>query len=62
MTYETIDGIGIGMMLVEDGKKTDALPSGEVSRYKWDSWGLPESKERLKESYYILKEKFQEVE
>ncbi|WP_431028287.1 hypothetical protein [Lysinibacillus sp. LZ02] len=62
MTYEILDGIGIGMMLIENGKKVATLPDNAISRYKWSTWSLPESKERLKESYYILKEKFQAVE
>lgn len=61
LSYEIIKGIGIGAIIMKDGKGGARLPANEVSRYKWDTWTFPESKERLKESYYILKEKFQSV-
>ncbi len=60
MEYEILDGIGLGMMLVENGQRAASLPATEVTRYRWESWDFPESKERLKESYYILQEKFGE--
>lgn len=59
-SYEILEGIGIGAMLMKNGEAASHI-SKEVSRYKWDTWGFPESKERLKESYYILKEKFQSI-
>ena len=49
-------------MVMKNGQAVSPLPEKEVARYKWDTWTLPESKERLKESYYILKETFQSVE
>ena len=61
-SYEILDGIGIGAMVMKNGEAASLLPDGEVSRYKWDTWAFPESRERLKESYYILKEKFQTIE
>jgi hypothetical protein len=34
----------------------DTLPA--LQRYEWEGWELPESKERLKGSYPIIKETF----
>lgn len=62
LSYEILEGIGLGAIVMKDGQAISRLPDKEVSRYKWDTWAFPESKERLKESYYILKEKFQSVE
>ena len=33
----------------------------ELSLYDWEVWDVPEVKERLKESYYILKDYFNNV-
>ena len=50
-------------MVIKIGEVVSRLPDKKVSRYKWgDTWVFPENRERLKESYYILKEKFQSIE
>ena len=50
------------MIIKKNGETASRLPDKKVSRYKWDTWVFPENRERLKESYYILKEKFQSIE
>ncbi|WP_424236816.1 hypothetical protein [Bhargavaea ginsengi] len=62
-----IDQIGLGVLMVgEDGGVVDSLPeadSGKIGPFKgytWDNWNLPESEERLKQSYDIIKKAFEE--
>ena len=64
MTKQNIVGLKIGAMLVKDGVVQQQLPTDtkQLQTYSWEKWILPESKERLKESYYILQKKFKEVE
>jgi len=33
-----------------------------LRRYSWESWNVPTSNERLKESYYILQQTFADLE
>ncbi|MFC3419580.1 hypothetical protein ACFOLA_13080 [Salinicoccus hispanicus] len=59
-----IDGIGIGAVVMDGQHVVDSLPAVENNRipalttYTWEKWDLPESDERLKKSYDILKETF----
>ncbi|WP_033542705.1 hypothetical protein [Planococcus sp. CAU13] len=54
----TVEGIKAAAVLErEDGKRESlGLDGSEV--YSWEGWKLPESRERLKQSYYILQELF----
>lgn len=62
-----IDGIKAGVILTGDGTKA-SLPGTvdgelpEMSMYKWEGWDLPAYEERLKQSYFILKDTFGEIE
>ena len=54
-----IDGIGISAVLA-DSENTiiDSSGPGKQAFYTWEKWTLPESEERLKQSYYILQDYF----
>ncbi|MBB5179237.1 hypothetical protein HNQ44_000659 [Planomicrobium koreense] len=54
-----IDGIGISAVLA-DSENTiiDSTGLGKQSFYTWENWALPESEERLKQSYFILQDYF----
>ena len=54
-----IDGIGISAVLA-DSENTiiDSSGPGKQAFYAWEKWTLPESEERLKQSYYILQDYF----
>ncbi|WP_212933436.1 hypothetical protein [Robertmurraya siralis] len=61
-----IKEIFAGVMMVDkEGRVTDAFPSvegqqlGEMKGYSWENWDMPNYKERLKQSYYIVKEVFE---
>ncbi|MGI6616877.1 MAG: hypothetical protein ACOX36_02275 [Saccharofermentanales bacterium] len=60
-----VDEIYIGVLYIDDdGIVLDSFPSLEnnvlnnLSAYTWDDWDLPQNKERLKQSYYIIQELF----
>nr|WP_106784098.1 hypothetical protein [Lysinibacillus timonensis] len=60
-----IDEIYLGVLLVDSkGSVVDSLPSvkkgvlNNLLPYTWENWNLPLSEERLKQSYYDLKELF----
>ncbi|MCG1010312.1 hypothetical protein J4760_09815 [Salinicoccus sp. ID82-1] len=61
-----IDGIGVGAYVTDDRQLVDSLPAVEAGRlpaldmYTWEEWDMPESEERLKKSYDIIKETFSE--
>ncbi|MGB6408642.1 MAG: hypothetical protein WBF39_14280 [Planococcus donghaensis] len=60
---QTIKGIDIAANLTsKDGEVVEAFDSKKVVQYSWETWGLPQSEERLKQSYYILQETFGETE
>ena len=50
-----IDGISAGIGILEDKVSIEKL---EMNLYSWSSWEVPIYHERLKPSYYILKEAF----
>ena len=60
-----VDEIYIGALYIDDkGTVLDSFPSIEnnvlssLSAYSWDNWEKPQYKERLKESYYIIRDLF----
>ncbi|SER44094.1 hypothetical protein SAMN04487944_104131 [Gracilibacillus ureilyticus] len=60
-----VDQIHIGAIEQnEEGKIVDSLPSLKNNRldplnaYTWETWNEPQYEERLKQSYYIIKEAF----
>ncbi|HHW94500.1 MAG TPA: hypothetical protein GX736_01020 [Mogibacterium sp.] len=60
-----IDEIYIGVLYVDDnGTVLDSFPGIEnnvlnpLKAYTWDEWDIPKSKERLKQSYYIIQDLF----
>lgn len=63
MSYTTVEGFEIGMQLIKNDSIVQSFPtSEEVKLYAWETWDLPKYEARLKESYYILQQKFTEVE
>ena len=60
----SIEGIGVGVIASRHDSGFESLPLMEgdtlpaLQRYEWEGWELPESKERLKGSYPIIKETF----
>lgn len=62
----TTDGIRITILLVDaENKVIDQLPNKleeKIQPFLWPTWGEPRYHERLKESYYLLKEYFKQVE
>jgi hypothetical protein len=60
-----VDEIYIGALYVDDGGAVlDSFPSTEnhvlnnLSAYSWQNWEIPEYQERLKQSYYIIQDFF----
>jgi len=60
-----IDQIHIGALYVDKKEKiTDSFPSmennvlEEMQGYKWENWDIPVYEERLKQSYYLVKDLF----
>ena len=60
-----VDEIYIGALYVDDkGTVLDSFPGiennvlNELNAYSWDNWDIPEYKERLKQSYYIIQDLF----
>ncbi|MEK3766860.1 hypothetical protein [Solibacillus sp. FSL K6-4121] len=64
MTTEITDGIEVGLLLVENEEVKLSVPDNksDLKSYTWEEWALLEYKERLKESYYILQEKFSNIQ
>jgi hypothetical protein len=59
---ETIEGLDVSATLTgENGKTVETFDASQVAQYTWDTWGLPQSEERLKQSYYILQKTFGET-
>lgn len=63
-----IEDLGVAFTFRKNGKlhtfpkmKDGVIPFKSLARYSWDKWEAPQSKERLKQSYYILQDKFKEV-
>ncbi|MGL4362980.1 MAG: family 2 glycosyl transferase, partial [Cellulosilyticaceae bacterium] len=58
INFIEIDDIKVGAYLIEEKKCSDVL---EMKSYFWDKWDLPVYHERLKKSYYIIKEAFENI-
>lgn len=56
--YEKIEGIGLNVLVGEGPMVVD---NGEFNDYTWNEWEMPTYHERLKESYYIIKETFKKL-
>lgn len=63
-----VDEIYTGVVLLdEQGDVAEAMPAASngtipaLAPYTWEKWDIPPSKERLKQSYYIVKEAFEQV-
>lgn len=60
---ETIEGIDVTANLTDpSGKTVERFNAKQAAQYTWDTWSLPLSEERLKQSYYILQETFGKTE
>lgn len=67
---KVIDEISIGALYVsENGEVVESFPAlenekelPEMKRYSWENWDLPQTKERLKTSYQIIKQLFSNYE
>ncbi|MGI6071570.1 MAG: hypothetical protein ACOX75_00955 [Lachnospiraceae bacterium] len=64
-----VDEIYIGALYIDnEGTVSDSFPSMEnnvlndLSAYSWDNWEVPKYKERLKQSYFIMKDFFGDIE
>lgn len=59
---ETIEGLDVTASLTgQDGKAVETFDADRAARYSWETWGLPQTEERLKQSYYILQKTFGET-
>ncbi len=59
---ETIKGLDVAASLTDsNGKAVETFEASQATRYSWETWGLPQSEERLKQSYYILQKTFGET-
>ncbi|MER2191898.1 MAG: hypothetical protein ABS951_13135 [Solibacillus sp.] len=63
LTREITPGFEMGALLIKNEQVIATIPKQdtELRTYTWRGWGMPEYKERLKESYYILQKKFTET-
>lgn len=59
----TVKGIKAAAVLENpEGKELESVGVDSSKLYSWESWELPQTQERLKESYYILQETFKNTE
>ncbi|MEZ0480054.1 hypothetical protein [Planococcus sp. SSTMD024] len=59
----TVEGIKAAAVLENpDGKELESMGLGSSKLYSWEAWEMPKTEERLKESYYILQETFENIE
>lgn len=54
-----IEEISVGLYLVDDNK---CIEEADMKNYSWEKWEMPNYHERLKESYYIIKKAFKEID
>ncbi|TWT06332.1 hypothetical protein FQV26_00515 [Planococcus sp. CPCC 101016] len=60
---KTIEGLGVTASLTDpNGKAVETFDAAQAAQYSWETWGLPKSEERLKESYYTLQKTFGQTE
>lgn len=57
--HTSIDNISAGIYLVE---KNGSIDNAIMKSYKWNKWDMPTYHERLKDSYYIIKEAFNDID
>ncbi|MGL4774764.1 MAG: family 2 glycosyl transferase, partial [Clostridium sp.] len=57
--YESFEGINIGAYVVSNG---EVKTFGEMREFSWEQWEMPTYHERLKESYFIIKETYGRIE
>lgn len=61
---QIIEDIGLSLVVSKDNYLVDSLPKSsqndeiKMKAYSWKNWEIPNSKERLKKSYYIFKDFF----
>ncbi|WP_243132197.1 family 2 glycosyl transferase [[Clostridium] dakarense] len=53
-----IDGINSGAYIISNNKLINSV---EMKKYNWNKWDMPRYHERLKQSYYIMKDAFKEI-
>lgn len=58
----TVEGIAAAAVLETEGSKPETMGLVDSENYSWEEWGLPQTQERLKQSYYILQELFRKIE
>lgn len=59
----TVKGIKAAAVLEDaSGNQLESMGLEDSKVYSWEAWELPETQERLKESYYILQETFKDTE
>lgn len=59
----TVEGIGVAAILERASGGEEMLGlEGDSKLYDWETWQLPQSEERLKQSYYILQDLFGNME
>lgn len=59
----TAERIAVAATLTDqDEKIVDSFAGKNPAEYTWETWELPETNERLKQSYYILQEFFGKIE
>ncbi|WKA56803.1 hypothetical protein [Planococcus shixiaomingii] len=59
----TVEGIDVAASLTKpNGGISESFDASKPARYVWEKWNLPQSQERLKQSYYILQKTFGETE
>lgn len=58
ITHIEIKGVKVGVSIVEDKIITNNL---DMKTYSWEKWQMPKYHERLKQSYYHLKDVFEEL-
>lgn len=57
---QIIEDIGLSLVVSKDNYLVDSLPKSsqndeiKMKAYSWKNWEIPNSKERLKKSYYIF--------
>lgn len=58
--HTNIQNINAGIYLV--GNDGESKEEAIMKSYTWDKWKMPNYHERLKDSYYIIKEAFKEID
>lgn len=57
----TVKGIAAAAALTNgEGEVLESMGFADSEMFTWEPWGMPQSEERLKESYYLLQETFSE--